>query len=214
MSFCAVNSPRIRNSISKGITVSPADRTQLRPLETYRPYLQALARRKFAKRLRTKLDPADLVQQTLLAAHRAEARFHGHTIAQQKAWLRQILSTTLAQELRRFSTKKRQLWMEHSLEDALEDPACNVTARLDTERTSANQKMIQREELLTLEEALKELPLQQRVAVELRHLQGWSLETISEHMGCTKHAAAGLLRRGLRSLRNQLGDDQTSISRP
>src|SRR5262249_21758888 len=46
------------------------------------------------------LDPSDIVQATLVKAYPARARFQGRTKPEQVAWLRTILSTTVANALR------------------------------------------------------------------------------------------------------------------
>jgi len=46
------------------------------------------------------LDPSDIVQATLVKAYPASARFQGRTKPKQVAWLRTILSTTVANALR------------------------------------------------------------------------------------------------------------------
>ena len=46
-----------------------------------------------------------------------------------------------------------------------------------------------------------ELNPEQRQAVEMKHLQGWSVADICEHTGRSEAAVAGLLRRGLKRLR-------------
>jgi len=60
------------------------------------------------------------------------------------------------------------------------------------------------EQLASLAKALAQLPDDQRTAVELHHLQGWSVARIAEQGGRSQAAVAGLLRRGLKKLRELL----------
>jgi DNA-directed RNA polymerase specialized sigma24 family protein len=72
--------------------------TQTRHLEAYRDYLAVLARH-LDPQLRRRLDPSDVVQQTLLHAHRHRDQFCGRTEGEWLAWLRAILANTLASAL-------------------------------------------------------------------------------------------------------------------
>jgi DNA-directed RNA polymerase specialized sigma24 family protein len=42
--------------------------------------------------------------------------------------------------------------------------------------------------------------------VRLRHLQGWSLQEIASQFDRTPSAAAGLIKRGLEAIRNEMHD--------
>src|SRR5262245_60455945 len=89
-----------------------------RLLESYRNYLRLMARASAQAVLRGKADPSDLVQETLLKAHRNFEQFRGGTEAKLVAWLRQILARNLADLARRYrSTDARQVSREQSLED-------------------------------------------------------------------------------------------------
>src|SRR5262245_58232601 len=76
-------------------------------LERYRAYLALLARLHLDERVRGKLDPSDVVQQTLLKAHQARGQFRGATDAEQAAWLRRILARTLTDATRALARDKR-----------------------------------------------------------------------------------------------------------
>jgi RNA polymerase sigma-70 factor (ECF subfamily) len=174
------------------------------PLERFREYLRLLARLQIEPRLQAKIDPSDLVQQTLLKAHQAGGQFRGTTAAEQAAWLRQILANTLANAIRDFARAKRDVTLERSLETALADSSARLEAWLVTKEPSPSQHAERNEQLLQLAEQLAGLPEIQREVLLLRHCQGWSLAEIGAHLGRTRAAVASLLRRGLQQLRGHL----------
>ena len=69
-------------------------------LELYRNYLRLLARTQIDLTLRVRLDPSDLVQETLMEAHRDFADFAGSTEKELVAWLRRILVRNLADQVK------------------------------------------------------------------------------------------------------------------
>src|SRR6516165_286802 len=89
-------------------------------VERYREYLHLLARLQLDPRLRSKLDPSDVVQATMLQASRGIDQFRGQTKAEQVAWLRKILARELARASRDLGRGKRDADRERSLEQALE----------------------------------------------------------------------------------------------
>ena len=67
---------------------------------------------------------------------------------------------------------------------------------------------IRHEQLMHLAEALAELPEEQREAVELHHLKGYSVTAVAEQTGRSRASVAGLIRRGLQRLRELLQHHQ------
>ena len=177
-----------------------------KPLEHYRAYLRLLARLQLDPRLQGKVDPSDVAQETLLKAHQALDQFRGKSSAEQAAWLRQILARVLANAARDFSRAKRDVGRERSLELALEQSSSRLDAWLAAEQTSPSESVERNEQLLRLAEALAQLPQDQREAVTLHHLQGWSLAELAQHLARSEGAVAGLLHRGFKRLRELLQD--------
>jgi RNA polymerase sigma-70 factor (ECF subfamily) len=172
------------------------------PLEDYREYLRLLARLQLGPRLRTQLDSSDLVQETLLKAHARRDQFRGTGEAERAAWLRAILAHTLTDAVRKLG---REVGTgPQSLEALVEESSARLEKLLVSDEPSPGSQLLRQEQLLRLADALAQLPEEQRTAVELRHLQGYSVPAISELTGRSTASVAGLLRRGLKRLRRVL----------
>jgi RNA polymerase sigma-70 factor (ECF subfamily) len=173
-------------------------------LDRYRAYLDLLARARLPARLRQQLGASDIVQQTLLQAHRKREQFRGHSDAEFRAWLRTILARLLADAARRCGSD--HAGRAQSLERALEESSVRLERWLATDDSSPSQKVLWEERMLELAEALARLPEDQRTALELRYLEGLSVAETCSRMGRGTSSVANLLYRGLKTLRERLGD--------
>ncbi len=172
---------------------------EVRSLARYREYLLTLARAWFNPELRARLDPSDLVHETLLKAHRARGQFRGRTDREMAAWLRSILASTMANAGRTHCRRGRcsgpppgrtRAGSGERPEELLPDPGI-----------SPQQAAARNEELLRLAAALAQLPDEQRRVLELKHLWGCTLAEIAGRTGRTRASVVGLLYRGMRKLR-------------
>src|SRR5580692_4099989 len=177
-----------------------------RMLEPFRAYLRLLARLNLAPQLRGKLDPSDVVQQTLLQAYQALDQFRGRSEAELAAWLRQILARNLAQAVRDFGRARRDLAREQPLQAALDASSARLEAWLAADQSSPSERAEQGEQALRLAEALEQLPEAQREALVMQYWQGLSLAEIGTHLGRSPEAVAGLIKRGLKQLRQRMHD--------
>jgi RNA polymerase sigma-70 factor (ECF subfamily) len=182
------------------------------PLERFREYLRLLARMQMQPEMRKQLDSSDLVQETLLKAYQKQGQFRGQTESERAAWLRSILANTLTDALRKFA--RQQGYQEQSLELALEESSARIEAWLAGSEPEPSQQAERNEQVLRLARALAQLPEEQRMALELRHLQGYRVPAIGALMGRSTAAVAGLLRRGLKRLREILNEPLTDRGTP
>ncbi len=175
-------------------------------LDRFRAYLHLLARLSLASRLRGKVDPSDIVQQTLLQAHEHLGQFRGRSDAELAAWLRQILANHLAKLIRDFGRAKRDVAAERSLEAELGASSVRLGDWLAAGESSPSARAVRDEDAVRLAAALAELPEPQREALALQHWQGLSLAEIGERLDRTPAAVAGLIKRGVRRLRELLDE--------
>src|SRR5262245_12397127 len=166
--------------------------------------LEVLARVHLDPRLRGKLDPADVVQQTLLRACAALPDVRDRSPGVLAAWLRKVLARTLADTVKHYHRDRRDVALERSLEADLDQSASGLAGWLAADQTSPSEAAGRNEELLRLANALSALPDPMREVVVLKHCQGWTLQQIADRIGRSVPAVASLLRRGLEELRQEL----------
>jgi RNA polymerase sigma-70 factor, ECF subfamily len=92
-------------------------------LEPFRKYLEVLAELHLDRKLRGKLDPSDVVQQTMLRADSALGELRDPQPEVLIAWLRRIFARTLADAVKHYDRDKRDVAMERSLEADLDRSA-------------------------------------------------------------------------------------------
>jgi RNA polymerase sigma-70 factor (ECF subfamily) len=173
-----------------------------RLLESYRNYLRLVARAGLDPALRGKADPSDLVQETLMKAHRHFDQFQGQTEPEVAAWLRQILSRNLADLARRYrAAGTRAATREHSIDDLLHQSSHAFGSLLAPNGQSPSQSAQRRELGVVLADALAELPADYREVIVLRTLEGRGWDEVARAMGRSPDAVRVLWARALKKLR-------------
>jgi RNA polymerase sigma-70 factor (ECF subfamily) len=182
------------------------DRKGQSRLEHYRQYLELLVRMQLDRRLLGKIDLSGVVQQTMLEASQATSDKEHQDPDRFAAWLRRILANNLGDEVRKLKTGKRDVTRERSLEAALEQSSQRLEMWLADGQSSPSVRAQRHERTLELSAALTRLPDAQREALLMRYFQNLSLAQIASRLDRSHSAVAGLLKRGLQQLRDQLKD--------
>jgi RNA polymerase sigma-70 factor (ECF subfamily) len=181
-------------------------------LERYRAYLGLLARLQVDPRQRARIDLSGAVQQTLFEAHQVLREGDGHSMEERLAWLRKCLANNLKDEFRKLNADMRDVRRERSLEAALGQSSQRIEAWLVATGSSPSEHCRREEQAVELAAALDRLPEAQREALVLQHWHGWKVAEIAQHLGRTRTAVAGLLKRGLARLREELESLSTNSS--
>ncbi len=175
--------------------------------ERYRHYLDVLARAQLGRHLQAKCAPSDLVQLTLLEAHRDFAAFHGKHEGELLAWLRQILAHNLYNEARRFGARQRDAGREVSLDRVqagVEQSSLNLAQGLAAAISSPSSAAARREDAVRLADALSHLPQDYQMVLLLRVFEGLPAEEVAQKMGRSAGAIRMLQMRALTALRAEL----------
>jgi len=178
----------------------------------FRPYLFVIAQRQLDGRLKGRLDPSDVLQTTFLEAHRDLPDFRGRDINSLLAWLRHILRNNIETvHQRHLGALKRSAKREIGgiIRDADGQPL-PLEKLLQADTSSPSQRAMRDEAAASLALCMTQIPETQCEAIRLRYIEGLSLREISERIDKSEMAVAGLLKRGLKSLRTDLVAFQSS----
>jgi RNA polymerase sigma-70 factor (ECF subfamily) len=168
--------------------------------ERYRRRLAVLIRYKLGTQWRGKLDPDDLVQETLLRAYRDLPRFTYRSPASFMHWLSAIADHVIADAVRYAGRARRQgkevPFRSESNPDGPE-PVHTLTP---------SRVLAQEEGLQALVGKLDALPEHYREILFLAKIEGCTTEEISSRLGKSRQAVSLLLFRAVRRLSELLDE--------
>jgi RNA polymerase sigma-70 factor, ECF subfamily len=171
-------------------------------LARYGNYLGLLARVQVGRRLQGKVDPADLVQETFLEAHRHFPAFRGQSEPEVAAWLRQIMAGVLSNQLRRYlGTQGRDIRLERELAGELDRSSHALDRGLADPGPTPSKLAAGRERAVLLADALKGLPADYAEVVALHHVEGLSFPEVAARTGRSLDSVKQVWMRALGKIR-------------
>ncbi len=174
-----------------------------RLLAMCRNYLVVIARQQIGSWLRPKVDASDLVQQTLLEAHRGLAHFDGKSREEWLAWLRQILARNAVDFVRHFQgAEKRRVGREVPLAALGGGASDSVGFDPLDPGESPSQLVMQWERELQVADAIAQLPADYQQVVLLRNVEQLPFDEVARRMERSRPAVQMLWMRAIRQLQS------------
>ena len=176
-----------------------------RLLTLYSNYLKLLIATQLDERLRVRVSPSDIVQETFFEAHRDFAQFRGQSPGEFVAWLRKILVNNILRVVEQhLLAEKRDVRREISLERIgrrLEESTARLESLLTQQSDSPSGLAQRNEHEVLLADALADLPDDYRQVILLRHIEGLQFEEVARRMDRSSGAVRMLWLRALERLR-------------
>lgn len=179
-----------------------------------RSYLGLVARAEVESWLQVKVDASDLVQQTMLEAHRDFDQFRGSSQQEWLAWLRRILARNAADFVRRYGgaakrDPRREIRLGRPSETGSERGAFEPASPEGT----PSQEFLQKDDALRVAAAVAMLAPDYQEVIFLRNLQRLPFDEVARRMNRSRPAVQMLWLRALRKLRELLAEEESSTVR-
>src|SRR6187455_1383576 len=161
-------------------------------LALYTNYLKLLVSAQLDNRLKARVSPSDIVQESFFEAHRDFAEFRGTSVGEFVAWLRRIVVNNILRVVEQHVlAEKRDVRREISLVEIgqrLEQSTVRLETFLAQQAESPSGYASRRENELLLADTLAQLPADYRDVLLLRHIEGLSFEEVAQRMERTSGA--------------------------
>jgi RNA polymerase sigma-70 factor (ECF subfamily) len=190
---------------------SPAARQKL--LERYRERLHRMVSFRMDPRLRQRVNPSDVVQETLIHAWNDLDAYLRDEAMSPYLWLRHLAWSRLIELYRlHVVAKKRSVNREGRGMQPLSEAAGGLLAeRLATSATSPSAKLMKEELQLRVKVALGELPDAYREVLILRYLEELSIKETATLLETEEATIKKRHLRALEKLREHLGDQSRTF---
>lgn len=176
-----------------------------RLLAECRPYLHVVARAHVSGWMQGKIDCSDIVQQTLLEAHRGFENFRGGTQEEWLAWLRRIAVHNVADLVKRHAgSQKRDARREVRLRSAEESHVPGGVGELSAGGETPSRAAIRNEHAVLVTSVLADLEPDYQQVIVLRNLEHLSFNEVAEQMGRSRPAVQMLWGRAVMRMRELL----------
>jgi RNA polymerase sigma-70 factor (ECF subfamily) len=183
----------------------PAARHQL--LIRHRDRLRRMVALRLDRRLAPRLDPSDIVQESLAEAHLHLSDYLLRRPLPFYPWLRQFALERVAKQYERHVRAQRRSVTREASPPLPEESVAQLARRLIASATSPSRRLLREEVRDRVRTALADLKPSDREVLVLRYLEGLSNSETAAVLGMSESAVGMRHLRALDRLRVVLGDD-------
>ena len=178
------------------------ENAQSQLFQQLRSYYLFVAKQNIDKDLQARINPSDVVQETMFKAANAIGSFRGTNSSEFRAWLKVILTNEINELRRKHRLQKRDVRRE--VRPAVNDESRNVGLDPIDNSLTPQSRAVALEELKKLRSYLSNLSPDHQTVIQLRSLERKSFEEVGELMGRSTEAASKLWYRAIGELRKAM----------
>jgi RNA polymerase sigma-70 factor, ECF subfamily len=177
-------------------------------LERYRDYLRRMVASRLDRRLASRLDPSDVVQETLADAAGQMDRYLQNQTLPFFGWLRLLAGEHIREAHRQhLFVQKRSIIRESRIPEFNDESAVHLVNQLTANDTSPSNRLVRQERSEQVNKALESLSPQDREVLAMRYVERLSTAEMAEALGLSEGAAKQRHLRAVIRLRGLLEAD-------
>ena len=168
---------------------------------------------RFPTQLQSAIGIEDVLQDTLSKVCQRIGQYESQPNASFQAWLNTIAKNTLTDAINAEQAKKRGGPLGRRSLQLDDERAARLLDIFWTDNHTPSKSLTRRESIQAIQIALAALPEDYRDAIRYFHLEGLSLDQVSERMDRSPGAVRGLLQRARKSMNEHLMSASLYLSR-
>ena len=169
-------------------------------------YFLIMARHQLEPELRARINPSDIVQESLAKATKALPDFRGTSEPEIRAWLKQIVGNEVKEQRRKHRLQKRDIGREAKPDT--NDQSRNVGLDIMAQSRTPQSRAMVEEELQILRSNLSHLTPDYEQVIRLRSLERKSFSEIGELMDRSPEAVSKLWYRAILALQKKMTNSE------
>jgi RNA polymerase sigma-70 factor, ECF subfamily len=161
------------------------------------------------RRLAARVDPSDIVQETMIDAYRKLAQFLRQQPVPLVVWLRKIVAQRLIDTHRRhLGSQRRSVIRERRESQPLDTSAPELIDLIAKGKSGPSGELMREEQMECVRAAIDRLPARYREVLVMRHFDQMEPDEIAQALGISPGAVRARIIRGLVRLKESLETPQ------